>query len=192
MPLAYVVRRTLVVWRLWIIPITVIYAGLPITLWCEHELLGDHLFYALLVWTFAGWVAWVSQDSPARARRLFWCFLVPFALFIITKPSGRFVWPGLLAGLVLLRAWRVFRWPQWVALLVVLAVTPTVGSNKQGAWLLYNAVYPLTQLDTPLHADYKAEIRETGRSVFGANLDVYHPLQDRGAFLFFRRSRRSE
>ena len=74
LPLAYAVRRTLIFWRLWIIPVTVIYAGLPIALWCEHELLGDHLFFALLIWAFAGWVAWVSQASPSRARQLFWCF----------------------------------------------------------------------------------------------------------------------
>src|SRR5262249_3885932 len=131
-PLAYVVRKTLVTWRLWIVPVTVVYAGLPIAVWVEHELLGDHLFIALFLWSFAGWVAWVSQESRARAHRMFWLFLVPFALFILTKPAGRFVWPGLLLSLIGVKAWRLLGWRESVALLAILAVTPTVGSKKQG------------------------------------------------------------
>lgn len=184
-PLAYAVRKSLILWRLWIAPITLIYAGLPIVLWCEHELLGDTLFFALLIWTFAGWIAWVSQSAAPRGRRMFWLFLVPFFLFIITKPSGRFVWPGLFLGLLLVKAWRVLRWPQMVALLAVLVVTPTVGSKKQGAWLLYDATFPLTRLDTPLHADYKAEIREAVES-YRRNLDTYHAAQRRWPFYFLR------
>ena len=91
----------------------------------------------------------------------------------------------MLAGLVLVRAWRVLRWPQALALLAVLIVTPTVGSKKQGAWLLYDAVFPLTQLDTPRHADYKAEIREPVER-FRRNLDVYHAFQDKEPFYFLR------
>jgi hypothetical protein len=184
-PLAYAVRKTLVLWRVWIVPVTVIYAGLPIIVWCEHELLGDTLFFALLVWTFAGWIAWVTQTDRLRARRLFWWFLVPFALFIITKPSGQFVWPGLFLGLLFVRSWRVLRWPEFVALFVVLVVTPTVGSKKQGAWLLYDATFPLTCLDTPLHADYKAEIRDMVEH-YRRELDFYHAAQRREPFYFLR------
>ncbi|HEY3898352.1 MAG TPA: hypothetical protein VGM54_07050 [Chthoniobacter sp.] len=184
-PLAYVVRKTLVLWRLWIVPVTVIYAGLPVIVWREHELDGDTLFFALLVWTFAGWMAWVTQSDSGRARRLFWWFLVPFALFIATKPSGRFVWPGLLLALLFVKSWRVFRWPQWVALFAVLAITPTVGSKKQGAWLFYDATFPLTSLDTPLHADYKAEIRDLVLR-YRQGLDVYHATQRKEPFFFLR------
>ncbi|MDR3405653.1 MAG: hypothetical protein P4L99_24375 [Chthoniobacter sp.] len=184
-PLAYVVRKSLVCWRVWIVPITMVYAGLPIVLWCEHELLADNLFFALFIWTFAGWVAWVTQPVRQRALRMFWAFLVPFALFILTKPSGRFVWPGLCIGLVLVQAWRRLGWPQVVALLAVLVVTPTVGSKKQGAWLLYDATFPLTRLDTPLHADYKAEIREPVER-FRRDLDVYHAFQSKEPFYFLR------
>ena len=90
-PLAYIIRKSLVCWKIWIVPITVLYAGLPIILWSEHELLGEHLFLATLLWSFAGWVAWVSQSDILRGRRLFWWFFVPFTLFILTKPAGRFV-----------------------------------------------------------------------------------------------------
>lgn len=184
-PLTYVVRKTLALWRLWIVPVTMIYAALPIVLWSEHELVGDNLFFALLVWTFAGWSAWISQPARPRARRMFWYFLVPFALFILTKPAGRFVWPGLLLGLLVVKAWRVLGWREMVALLVVLAVTPTVGSKKQGAWLFYDATFPLTQLDTPLHADYKAEIRDLVQR-YRRNLDVYHAAQRKEPFYFLR------
>src|SRR5260221_10529747 len=157
-PLAYIVRRTLVCWKIWIVPITILYAGLPIILWSEHELLGEHLFFATLLWSFAGWVAWVSQSDLQRGRRMFWWFFVPFTLFILTKPAGRFFWPGIFVGFVLVAAWRLLSRKQIVALLALIVITPTVGSRKQGVWMLYTATFPITQLDTPLHADYKAEI----------------------------------
>jgi hypothetical protein len=183
--LAYVVRKTLAYWRLWIVPVTLVYAGLPIVLWCEHELLGDHLFFCLLIWSFAGWIAWVSQAEAQRARRLFWTFFIPFALFILTKPAGRFVWPGLLLGFLMVKAWKTLRWPHAIALLALLAVTPTVGSNRQGAWLLYDATFPLTRLDTPQHADYKAEIRDAVEG-YRHNLDVYYAYQHKETFYFLR------
>jgi hypothetical protein len=185
LPLAYVIRKTLVFWRWWIIPITIAYAGLPIVLWCEHELLGDHLFFALLVWTFGGWMAWTTQTDARRARALFWTFLIPFFLFIITKPSGRFILPGILVGLAMVKAWRVLGRREAAGLLMLVAITPTVGWQKQGAWLAYNAVFPLTRLDTPLHAEYKTEIREPVENLRG-RLDIYHALDDKETFYFLR------
>ena len=160
LPLAYVVRRTMHGWKAWILPITFLYAMHPMFLWYEHELLGETVFFMGFAWAFGGWVAWISQADPRRARRLFWWFLLPLAAFLLTKPAGRFVLPGLVFGLLTVRAWRVLRWPQWAAFVLLSAVTFKVGSGKQGAWLLYTASFPLTQLDTPLHADYKKDIRE--------------------------------
>ena len=185
LPLAYSIRKTLVLWRLWIVPITVIYAGFPIIIWCEHELIADHLFSALLLWTFAGWIAWVSQPRAERSRRMFWAFFIPFTLFILTKPSGRFVWPGLLLGFVIVKAWNVLDWKQIAALFLVLCITPTVGSRKQGAWLFYDATFPLTRLDTSLHAEYKAEIREMVER-YQRDIDVYHALQRDEPFYLLR------
>lgn len=185
LPLAYVVRRSLVYWRVWIIPVTVIYTGLPLVLWCEHELLGDCLFFHLLIWTFGGWVAWVSQSDPQRLRRMFWAFFIPLTLFIITKPHGRFAWPGLFIGLCLIKAWQHLTWRQAVALLAILIVTPTVGSRKQGAWLFYDAAFPLTRLDTPLHADYKVAIRDRVTR-FRNQLDIYHDQQEQEPYYFLR------
>jgi hypothetical protein len=184
-PLAYVVRKTLQFWKIWIVPITVINAGFPIVVWCEHELLGDNVFFVTFTWAFAGWVAWVGQERVERSRRMFWWFLVPFALFILTKPSGRFVWPGIFAGLVIVAAWRLLTRKQAVALLAVLLISPAVGSKTQGAWLFYTAAFPLTRLETPLHAEYKAEIRDLVADMRD-NLEIYYLLQDEEPFHFLR------
>jgi hypothetical protein len=185
-PLAYIVRKTLVYWKLWIVPITVAFAGLPVIVWYEHELLGENVFFATLLWTFAGWCAWVSEERIERSRRLFWCFFVPFTLFILTKPSGRFVWPGIGMGLVLVAAWRRLDWRRILALGALAIATLFVGAKKQGAWLFYTAVFPLTQLDTPLHAEYKAQIRDLVESM-RARLDNYY-TNDVQAFEFLERT----
>ncbi len=172
-PLAYVVRSTLVHWRLWIVPVTALYAGLPLFLWYEHELLGEVILFAALLWAFAGWVAWIRQCDLERGRRMFWWFFVPFAIFILTKPSGRFVWPGILLGLVFVLAWRRLAWRQMAALAVLIPLTLTVGARAQGAWLLYTAAFPLTQLETPQHAAYKAEIRGLVEPLYRER-DIYY------------------
>jgi hypothetical protein len=168
------------------VPITVAFAGLPVIVWYEHELLGENIFFATLLWAFAGWCAWVGEMRPARALRLFWWFFVPFALFIFTKPSGRFVWPGIIVGLVLVAAWRKLDRRRIVALGALAIATLFVGSKKQGAWLFYTAVFPLTQLDTPLHAEYKAQIRDLVESMH-ARLDNYY-TNDTDAFEFLERT----
>ena len=177
LPLAYAVRKTLRSWRVWIVPITVIYAGHPTVLWCEHELLGDTVLFATFAWAFAGWLAWVGQEKVERSRRMFWWFLVPFALFILTKPAGRFVWPGIIAGLVIAGGWRLLSRGHAIALLAVLLITPAVGSSKQGIWLVYSAVFPLTRLETPLHAEYKAEVKDLVQKMRD-NLEVYYALEN--------------
>jgi len=181
-PLAYIIRRTLVCWRWWIVPVTVAWAGMPMVLWYEHELLGETLFFGSMILTIAGWVAWASEPQLARAQRLFWWFFAGLALFILTKPSGRFVLPGVCLGLVMLAAWRRLTWRHWAALSALVIVSMTMGSKKQGAWLLYVATFPLTSLDSPRHAEYKAEIRDLVQPL-RAELDTYY-LRDDGPFAF--------
>jgi hypothetical protein len=179
LPVAYIARKVFRFWRWWIVPITVLYAGLPIYLWYEHELLGEAIFFAALAWAFGGWVAWVMQPDPARARRLFWWFFVPLAVALLTKPSGRFFLPGLAIGLVAVCAWRVLDWRRWLALALLVIAAATVGSKKQAGWLLYTSTFPLTQLDSPRYADYKAEIRPYAEP-FVRNPDVYYKADKRG------------
>jgi hypothetical protein len=177
LPLAYVVRKTLRFWRWWIVPITLVYVGLPVFLWYEHELLGEALFFSALMWTFGGWMAWVTQKDPARARGLFWWFFTPLAIFLLTKPSGRFVLPGVVCGLLMVRAWRVLDWRRWTAIGLLFVAALTVGSKKQAAWLLYVATFPLTQLDTPKYAEYKAELRPIVEPYI-RDIDAYY-MRDR-------------
>ncbi len=183
-PLAYLIRKTMRHWKLWIVPATLLYSALPVIVWYEHELLGETVFFAALLWSFAGWVAWVDEPNLARSRRLFWCFLVPLAAFVLTKPSGRFAWPGVICGLLLVGAWRRLDWRQSIALAAVFAASLTAGSKKQGAWLLYTAAFPLTQLETPAHADYKREIRDLVEPLRDS-ADVYY-LQDDVPFEFLQ------
>lgn len=181
-PLAYVMRRTLTFWRWWIVPVTIAWAGMPMAVWYEHELLGETLFFGTIVWAFAGWCAWVNEARLARAQQLFWWFFVPLALFLLTKPSGRFVLPGVCLGLVLVIAWRRLARSHWVALAVIIAITLSMGSKKQGAWLLYVATFPLTVLDSPKHAEYKAEIRDMVEPL-QREIDTYY-LRDDEPFAF--------
>jgi hypothetical protein len=189
-PLAYVMRKTLAHWRWWIVPVTLVWSGMPMVLWYEHELLGENVFFAAIVWAIAGWCAWVNEARLARAQRLFWWFFVPFGLFLITKPSGRFVWPGVCLGLVLVAAWRKLNWRLWAALAALVLVTLTVGSKKQAAWLLYVATFPLTRLETPLHADYKAEIRDLVEPL-RSEIDTYY-LRDQVPFTFLENPGKQE
>jgi hypothetical protein len=183
-PLAYTVRKNFVFWRWWIVPITVLYAGMPVILWYEHELLGETLFFAFIVWAMAGWSAWVKEERRERAQRLWWFFFVPFALFILTKPSGRFYWPGLLLGMIFVLAWRRMKRVQFAALGALMIVTLALGSKEQGAWLLYVASFPLTRLETPLHSAYKAQIDDLVKQA-QAKIHTYYRWDD-DAFQFLR------
>ncbi len=184
-PLAYAVRRLFVSWKLVIVPVTVLWAGLPIILWYEHELLAESLFFAAVVWSMGGWVAWTKQADPARARRLFGIFLAALACVVLTKPAARFVWPGVLAGLVMIGSWRVLRWRQFAALGLLLGASLTIGQDKQGAYLLYSSSFPLTRLNTAPHAEYKTEIRDLVTE-YRAHLPRYH-ARDRAVKNFLKR-----
>jgi hypothetical protein len=185
-PLAYCVRKGCVHWRWVIIPVTVLYAGIPMILWYEHELLAETIFFASVVWTCAGWMAWVSENNPARKLRLWWYFFAPLCVLLLTKPAGRFILPGIILALIVVKAWRHLRWKEAAGLAAAAALTFTIGQDSQGAWLLYTSSFPLTRLDTPLHAEYKAEVRDMVLDA-RARLDSFKVDEDRDwkAFLKF-------
>lgn len=163
LPIAYLVRKTCTFWRWWIIPITLLFTGMPMLLWYEHELLAETLLFTTAAWAVAGWAAWALEERPERAQRLWWWFLLPFAGTILLKPAARFYWPGIGLGLLGTQAWRRVKLVGIVATLVLMGATLLVGSKKHGAWLMYVATFPLTRLETPLHAEYKAEIADDVR-----------------------------
>lgn len=158
-PLAYCVRKAFAGWKCWVVPVTVAYAGMPIILWYEHELLGEAFFFASFIWAAAAWFAWVDRARGLRpSRAMWWMFLAMLALCVWTKPAGRFFWPGIMIGLVYVRAWRFLKWPEWLGALAVLIVSWTLGEGDQASRLLYTSAFPLTKLDSPKHAELKAEI----------------------------------
>jgi hypothetical protein len=76
------------------------------------------------------------------------------------------------------------RWSHVAALLGLVVAAATVGDEEQGSWLLYTSAFPLTRVDTPLHAEYKAEIRDLVEET-KSNLDEYYRA-DATAFKFLR------
>lgn len=161
-PLAYCVRKAFAGWKIWVVPVTLLYTSMPILLWYEHEMLAETLFFHSVVWLIASWMAFAGTSRlPAGERgNHFWWFFGSLAVVILTKPAGRFIWPTILLGLLCIAAWRMVKPKQWVALAALLGLTFTIGQDTQGAWLLYTSAFPLTQLNTPLHAEYKAEITD--------------------------------
>lgn len=160
LPFAYIVRRIFAGWKVLIVPLTVLYAGLPVYIWYEHELIADTILFDGMAWMLAGWMAWVGQAKIERARALWWWFFAPLAIIALTKPSVKFFWPGIVFALVAAGAWRVLSWKQWAALGAVFLIGFSMGDDEQGSWLLCNTAFPFIRLETPLHADYKAEIRD--------------------------------
>jgi hypothetical protein len=166
-PLAYCVRKAFAGWKAWVIPVTVLYAGMPILLWYEHELLAETFFFHGFVWLVAGWMAFASPGAgragASRPGANFWWFFAGLAVVTLTKPAGRFIWPAILFGLAVVTAWRSLNRKHWIALAALLGLTFTIGQDTQGAWLLYTSAFPLTRLESPLHAEYKAEIADLVR-----------------------------
>lgn len=158
LPVAYVVRRVFTGWKWWIVPATLLYTGLPIFLWYEHEVLAECLFFSAITWAIGGWVAWVLSPAGARKTWLWWWFFAPFAVMLLTKPSGRFLLPGIVLALLVVKAWRFLRWRAALAAAALLALVSAMGNDEQGAWLLYVSAFPFTQLESPQHADYKREV----------------------------------
>lgn len=159
-PLAYVVRKTCLGWKAWVIPVTLLYGCTPMIFWYEHEVIAETLFFNAVILAMAGWVAWVPARATVRGQMLFWWFFAGFAALMLTKPSARFFVPGLVLGLAAVLAWKHLNRKHAIAAAALVALSSTVGQESQGAWLLYFSAFPLTRLDTPKHADYKAEIRD--------------------------------
>ncbi len=176
--LGYVVRGTCAAWRWWIVPVTLIYAGLPIVIWFEHAALGETLFISALTLAFGGWVAWLRapRDEPAFSRK-WWLFFVPFAVALLTKSAGRFIWPGFAAALFLFAARRHFRRTQTLWLTVLFLLSLTAGSGSQGSWMLAASSFPLIRTDAPGYEKYKAEIAPLVREK-RANLDTFYAHDD--------------
>jgi hypothetical protein len=182
-PFAYCIRKLFPAWRLIIIPATLLYASLPIFIWYEHELLAEAVFFHAMTWMTAGWLAFAPPNAPLIVRN-FWWFFFPLAVLVLTKPAGRFFWPAVLGALLATGAWRVLTARHWASLGAALGLTFTIGQDSQGSWLLYTSAFPLTRTDSPLHAEYKAEIADLIARA-RSQLDAPDQRPDRKEWKFF-------
>lgn len=188
LPLAYVVRNLCTHWRIWVIPVTLFWALLPMAAWYEHEVIADAPFAILLSFTFAGWVRWVRQGCTAEA---WWGFFIPFALCVLTKPAGKFLWPGLALAFVLARGWRGFRWPHFASLGAVAILSAIQGDPYMASRHLCMSAFPYLPLDSPAHRELKQEIRPMVEAA-RARLPVYY-MEDDAPFQFLGKGgRRAE
>jgi hypothetical protein len=188
LPLAYAIRGITSAWRVWVVPVTVFWALLPMGAWYEHEAIADAPFAALLVFAIAGWIRWVHSGRSAAA---WWGFFVPFALCVLTKPAGKFLWPALAVAFVAARGWRGFRWPHWATLVGTLTLSAIQGDPFMASRHLCMTAFPYLRLDTPAHAALKGEIRPMVEPL-REGLPVYY-MEDDGPFQFLGKGgRRAE
>lgn len=173
-PFAYSIRKVFLGWKWWIVPGSLLISLHPHFLFYSDQTLAESPFVIASIFAFAGWISWVKQPSPdRRGFSRFLLFLVPFGCLLLLKPSGRMFWPGLLATLLLAGQWRLLRWPHLAALALLFGLTLTVGKSSQGTRLLYTSAFPMTRLDTDLHADFKAGIAPMVRAA-RSDLSAYY------------------
>ena len=188
LPLAYAVRCLFGLWKVWIVPCTLFWSVFPMAAWYEHEVIADAPFAILLLFALGGWIRWLRCNRTPGA---WWGFFIPFALCVLTKPAGKFLWLAPAVAFLLLRGWWGFRWPHWVALAVVAFLSAIQGDRYMAARHLCMSAFPYLQLDTARHAELKAEIRpkvERARARF----DVYY-MEDDDPFAFLGKGgRRAE
>ncbi len=154
--LGALVRLIVPFWKWFIIPATALYAGQPEILYWGHVLIADSLFISTtLAVALAVTIYWQKPTWQ-------WLAITAALVFIAMalRPVGRTLWLPLIpiALLVPHVAWRQkFLHAAALALLYFPASAAT--SVTQGEDLLFASTFPLMRLDTPLHADLKAELR---------------------------------
>ena len=153
--LGALVRIVLPWWKWFIIPTTVLYAGQPEIIYWGHVLIADSFFISITV--VIALVVALYWQQPS------WHWLVAAMILIFLamalRPVGRALWltciPLVLFAPQLEWHWRLAR----AAALVILYFPASAATAvSQGTDLLFVSTLPLIRLDTPLHADLKAEL----------------------------------
>ena len=143
-------------WKWFIIPATSLYAGQPEILYWGHVLIADSLFISItLAVALAGTIYW---QKPTWRWLAVTAALVFLAMAL--RPVGRTLWLPLIpiALLVPNIAWRQ-KFIHAAALTLLYFPASKITSVTQGEDLLFASTFPLMRLDSPLHADLKAELR---------------------------------
>ncbi len=154
--LGALVRLIVPRWKWFIIPATTLYAGQPEILYWGHVLIADSLFISTTLAVALGATIYWLKPS--------WRWLATTAALVFIamalRPVGRTLWLPLipLALLVPNVAWR--QKLLHAATLTILYFPASKATRvSQGEDLLFASTFPLMRLDTPLHADFKAELR---------------------------------
>jgi hypothetical protein len=154
--LGALIRSVVPGWKWFIIPATVLYAGQPEILYWGHVLIADSLFISLTL--VIALVVTLYWQRPAWR----WLALVIVLLFLAMalRPVGRALWLTCIpiALLAPQLVWRS-RLLHAAAFAVLFFPASKLTSVNQGEDLLFVSTLPLMRLDTPLHADLKAELR---------------------------------
>lgn len=155
LPLAAIMRRTILSWRWWIVPATVLFACHPQLLYWEHVLIADSLFTALTlvaVWCFCRF--WEKGDARSLGFALGAIFLT-----MATRPVGRALWLGTIPLMLLLPKQP---WKQRLKHAGIAAVLYPIASLathvSQGDPLMFASVFPLIELDRPAYHEVKMEM----------------------------------
>jgi hypothetical protein len=140
-------------------------------------------FFDLIVWAYRGMVRVGKGTVRGSGAATLLVFLHSICAVHLTKPSGRFVLPGVCLGLVL-------------TLGLASNEAGTLGGarssrgrkhspparRKQAAWLLYVATFPLTSLDSPEARGIQGGIRDMVEPL-RREIHTYY-LRDDGPFAF--------
>jgi hypothetical protein len=141
-----------------------LYAGQPEILYWGHVLIADSFFISLTV--VVAFVVALYWQQPSWQ----WLGMVIFLIFLAMalRPVGRALWltciPLVLFVPRLSPTWKLLH---GTALAILYLPASALTAVSQGTDLLFVSTLPLIRLDTPLHADLKAELRpqiEAGRA----------------------------
>ena len=154
--LGALVRVVLPCGRWFVAPVTVLYAVQPEILYWGHVLIADSLFISVTL-AVALVVAIYWQRPEWR-----WLAVAVALIFLAMalRPVGRALWLSFIPIVLLVPhlEWRR-KLLHAAALAVLYFPASKAAAVTQGEDLLFVSTLPLMRLDTPLHADLKAELR---------------------------------
>jgi len=156
---AYVVRKSFIHWRWFVIPVTCLFAIMPPVLAAEHYAHVTAFLFWSTAWTMAGWTSWTDSldrgHPPANYR--WWAFFAAFSCLLLLKPVTRLLLPGLALGFMVSGLWRHLRRVHVVGFALLVPLLLSMGTASQVWSHLMVTAFPALQLDTQIEADLKKE-----------------------------------